>query len=69
MRDVLVNVFFRLWYKVVCFVDKKSQVTFMNYGFSSKGHDISWSLLICPIFIRPNCIIIWLLKLIFQGKV
>ena len=41
MRDVLVNVFFRLWYKVVCLVDKKSQVTFMNYGFSSKGHEIS----------------------------
>lgn len=22
-------------------MDKKSQVTFMNYGFSSKGHEIS----------------------------
>lgn len=44
MRDVLVNVFFRLWYKVVCFVDKKSQVTFMNYGFASKGHDIDLEL-------------------------
>jgi ubiquinone/menaquinone biosynthesis C-methylase UbiE len=40
MRDVLVNVFFRLWYKVVCLVDKKSEVTFMNYGYSSKDHEI-----------------------------
>lgn len=41
MRDVLVNVFFRFWYKVVCMVDKKSQVTFMNYGYSAKGHEIA----------------------------
>lgn len=40
MRDHLANVFFRFWYKVICKIDKKNEVTFMNYGFHKENHDI-----------------------------
>jgi ubiquinone/menaquinone biosynthesis C-methylase UbiE len=40
MKDFAANVFFRFWYWLVCKVDRKSVVTFMNYGFTKNNEEI-----------------------------
>ena len=41
MREILANVFFRLLYWYISKVDKKSDITFMNYGYSKDNHEIA----------------------------
>jgi len=40
MKDRISNVFFRLLYWYISKVDKKSDITFMNYGYSEGKHEI-----------------------------
>jgi ubiquinone/menaquinone biosynthesis C-methylase UbiE len=41
MKDRISNVFFRLLYWYISKVDKKSDITFMNYGYSNDRHEIA----------------------------
>ncbi|MBI5917707.1 MAG: class I SAM-dependent methyltransferase [Bacteroidetes bacterium] len=40
MKEKLKDVFFRIWYWYISTVDKKAEVTFMNYGYSRDNHQI-----------------------------
>lgn len=40
MKEKIINVFFRIWYWYISKVDKKAEVTFMNYGYSKNNHKI-----------------------------
>ncbi|HBH48363.1 MAG TPA: class I SAM-dependent methyltransferase [Bacteroidales bacterium] len=40
MIETAKNIFFRIWYWYISTVDKKAQVTFMNYGYSSSHIDL-----------------------------
>ena len=40
MKEIMTNVFFRIWYWYVSKVDKESEITFMNYGFSKDNQEI-----------------------------
>ena len=40
MKERIANIFFRLLYWYISKMDKKSDITFMNYGYSSDGHKI-----------------------------
>jgi ubiquinone/menaquinone biosynthesis C-methylase UbiE len=40
MSELLANAFFRLLYWYISKVDKKSDITFMNYGYSNDNHEI-----------------------------
>ena len=41
MKDRISNAFFRLLYWYISKVDKKSDITFMNYGYSNDRHEIA----------------------------
>jgi len=41
MKDRISNVFFRLLYWYISKMDKKSDITFMNYGYSNDRHEIA----------------------------
>ena len=41
MSERIANVFFRLLYWYISKVDKKSDITFMNYGYSKGSHEIA----------------------------
>jgi ubiquinone/menaquinone biosynthesis C-methylase UbiE len=40
MSNPLRDLFFRIWYWYISSIDKKADVTFMNYGFSKDGQQI-----------------------------
>jgi len=40
MNDILTNLFFRTWYWYISKVDKESEITFMNYGYSKDNQEI-----------------------------
>ncbi len=41
MTESVKNLFFRAWYWYISSIDKKAEVTFMNYGFSKDNHKIT----------------------------
>jgi len=41
MNNILTNLFFRTWYWYISKVDKESEITFMNYGYSKDNHEIA----------------------------
>lgn len=41
MKDRISNIFFRFLYWYISKVDKKSDITFMNYGYSKDRHEIA----------------------------
>jgi len=41
MKDRISNIFFRLLYWYISKMDKKSDITFMNYGYSKDRHEIA----------------------------
>jgi len=40
MKEIAKKVLFRIWYWYISTVDKKAQVTFMNYGYSKDNQEI-----------------------------
>ena len=40
MKKILKNIFFKIWYWYISTVDKKAEVTFMNYGYSKNNYKI-----------------------------
>ena len=40
MERELLNAFPRVWYWIVSTVDKKAEITFMNYGYSNNGYRV-----------------------------
>lgn len=40
MKEALKNIFFKIWYWYISTIDKKAEVIFMNYGYSSNNEII-----------------------------
>ena len=40
MKATVKSIFFKIWYWYISKVDKKAEVTFMNYGYSNDNYDI-----------------------------
>jgi ubiquinone/menaquinone biosynthesis C-methylase UbiE len=43
MKEILKNIFFKIWYGYISSIDKNAEVIFMNYGYSKDKHKISLS--------------------------
>ena len=40
MKEIIKNIFFKIWYWYISTIDKNAQVIFMNYGYSKSGEKL-----------------------------